>query len=185
MSETKSPDHPDLPPSVWVQRFAPMAAAGGRVLDVACGSGRHARYFASRGHPVEAVDRNLGGFLQVPDLVNLRQADIEAEPWPYAGEKFAAVIVTNYLHRPLWATLVDAVMPGGVLIYETFALGNARYGRPTRADFLLQPEELLQVVRGHLEVRAFENVYVDSPKPAMVQRIVARRAMNPHESAAF
>ena len=152
-----------------------MVVAGGRVLDVACGSGRHARYFASRGHPVEAVDRDIGGFLQVPDLVNLRQADIEADPWPYAGEEFAAVVVTNYLYRPLFATLVDAVMPGGVLIYETFALGNAQYGRPTRADFLLQPEELLQVVRGHLEVRAFENVYVDSPKPAMVQRIAAIR----------
>ena len=159
--------------SPWVMRFASLVPKGGRVLDVACGAGRHARFFASIGHRVDAVDRDLNGFVEVPPSVCLREADIEAGLWPYPGQKFSGVIVTNYLHRPLMATLIACVAPGGAFIYETFSAGNERYGRPSRPDFLLQPGELLEAVRGHLQVVAFEDIFIDSPKPAKVQRIAA------------
>lgn len=162
-------------PSPWVLRFAPMVARGGRVLDVACGTGRHARLFASLGHAVNAVDRDVSRVGKLPALVQMLQADIETGSWPYAGQVFAGVVVTNYLYRPLMATLIASVAPGGAFIYETFAAGNEQYGRPARPDFLLQPGELLETVRGQLQVRAYENTYVDLPKPAMVQRIVAVR----------
>ena len=176
MKDSSIPSHAQLAPSLWVLRFAALIPDGGRVLDVACGAGRHSLFFATSGHPVEAVDRDVSAFLDVPPSVHLRQADLEADPWPYAGEKFAGVIVTNYLHRPLMATLIASVAPGGAFIYETFAAGNEAYGRPSRPDFLLQPGELLEVVRGQLHVVAFEDIYVDAPKPARVQRIAAVRA---------
>lgn len=175
MTSRDPSNYSDLAPSAWVARFAVLIPGGGRVLDVACGSGRHARFLAANGHAVEAVDRDIGGFIDVPASVNVREADIEAGPWPYASEKFAGVVVTNYLHRPLMAALVACVAPGGAFIYETFAAGNEKYGRPSRPDFLLQPGELLEAVRGQLQVVAFEDVYVETPKPARVQRIAAVR----------
>lgn len=180
-------EHRDLhrldTPSAWVTRWAASAAAGCTVLDVACGGGRHARFFAGRGHAVEAVDRDaalLAGLAAVKNVVTCC-ADVESGPWPYAshaGKAFGVVVVTNYLHRPLFPLLLDVLEPGGVLIYETFALGNERYGRPSNPDFLLKPGELLEVVRGRLRVRAYEDLFVDLPKPAMVQRICAVRAMD-------
>lgn len=162
-------------PSAWVQRWAGQIAAGGRVLDVACGGGRHARYLAARGHSVEAVDRDAQLLRGLDDVagVTARACDLESGAWPYAGMDFDAVIVTNYLHRPLFPHLIAAVAPGGVLIYETFALGNERYGRPSNPDFLLQPGELLQVTHGRLEVIAYENRVVEAPRPAMIQRVCA------------
>ena len=145
------------------------------MLDVACGGGRHARYFAAQGHPVQAVDRDEATLnaLRGVSGVMIACADLESGPWPFTGRTFDAVVVTNYLHRPLFPQLLDAVAPGGFLIYETFALGNARYGRPANANFLLKPGELLERVRGRLTVVAYEDLYVDLPKPAMVQRICA------------
>lgn len=169
------PIHLTLPPSPWVLRFASLIAQGGDVLDVACGNGRHARFFAAKGHRVDAVDRDLTGFDDVSKMARALQADIEVGPWPYEGKKFAGVIVTNYLHRPLMGTLIASVAPGGVFIYETFAVGNELYGRPSRAEFLLTPGELLEMVRGHLQVVAFEDIYIDLPKPAKMQRIAAVR----------
>ena len=163
--------------SEWVRRWAALVEPGGRVLDVAAGSGRHARLFAALGHRVEAVDRDaaaLQALASTPGIVT-RLADLEAGDWPYAGESFDAVVATNYLHRPLLPALVTALAPGGVLIYETFAAGNERFGRPSNPDFLLQPGELLEAVRGRLRVIAYEDVEVQAPKPAMVQRICARR----------
>ena len=163
--------------SRWVELIAP----GGRVLDVAAGSGRHVRLLARRGHPVEAVDRDAAalGRLDVDAGagVTTRVADLEGGAWPYSGQAFASVIVTNYLHRPLLPLLVAALGPGGILIYETFAAGNERFGRPSNPDFLLRPGELLEVVRGALRVIAYEDVHVEQPKPAMVQRICAQRGM--------
>lgn len=162
-------------PSGWVYRWSEMIPAGGRVLDVACGGGRHTRWLAGRGHPIEAVDRDpviLAGLEAIPG-VTTRRADLESGPWPYPGQCFAAVVVVNYLHRPLFPHLLAALAPGGVLIYETFAMGNERYGRPTNPDFLLKPGELLEVVRGRLRVLAYEDVFVPEPRPAMVQRICA------------
>ena len=175
MKDDGIPIHSQTAASMWVRRFAALVPDRGRVLDVACGAGRHARWFAARGHTVDAVDLDVSQFLDVPAAVHLRQADLEADPWPYAGDKFAGVIVTNYLHRPLMAALLACVAPGGVFIYETFAAGNEQYGRPSRPDFLLKPGELLDIVRGQLHVVAFEDIYVDSPKPAKVQRIAALR----------
>ncbi len=165
----------ELAPSQWVLRFSSLIPANGRVLDVACGSGRHARYFAAAGHAVDAVDIDLSGLTQWPAGVRPLQADIEGTPWPYPNEMFSGVIVTNYLHRPLLPRLIASVASGGALIYETFAAGNEKYGRPARADFLLNRGELLDAVRGQLLVIAYEDVYVDAPKPAMVQRIAAIR----------
>ncbi len=145
------------------------------MLDVACGAGRHARFFAQRGHAVDAVDQDIDALANLPPGIAVLQADIENGPWPFPGVRYAAVVVTNYLHRPLLPTLLAAVEPGGLLIYETFALGNEQYGRPSRAEFLLKPGELLDAVRGDFEVLAYESGYIDLPKPAMIQRIAARR----------
>jgi SAM-dependent methyltransferase len=167
------------PPSQWVQRYAGAVVAGGRVLDVACGAGRHARFFAGLGHPVDAVDLDLGAMIGLPPGIHVFEADLENGPWPFAGSRFAAVVVTNYLHRPLVPALLAAVMPGGMLLYETFAVGNERYGRPIRPAFLLNPGELLDWTRADFEVVAYENDYLALPRPAMVQRIAARRRPAP------
>jgi SAM-dependent methyltransferase len=164
-------------PSVWVVRWAEQLPPGGRVLDVASGSGRHTRYLALRGHSVEAVDRDpaaLSGLARVGG-VSTRCSDLESAPWPYERESFAGVVVVNYLHRPLFPHLLAALAPGGALIYETFAVGNERYGRPSNPAFLLQAGELLEIVRGKLRVIAYEDLYVADPKPAMIQRICAIR----------
>ena len=176
MNITGSRNYVELAASQWVLRFAALVADGGRVLDVACGTGRHACLFASLGYRVEAVDRDISGFVTVPSSVNALEADIEAGAWPYGGEQFAGVLVTNYLYRPLMPILIASVAPGGAFIYETFTAGNERFGRPSRPDFLLQPGELLETVRGHLQVVAFEEIQVDLPKPAKVQRIAAVRS---------
>jgi SAM-dependent methyltransferase len=143
-------------PSAWVQRWAPLIAPGASVLDVACGHGRHLRWLASRGHAVTGVDRSPEALAAVAGLGRAVQADIENGPWPFAGETFGAIVVTNYLWRPLLPTLVASVAPGGVLLYETFGIGNETVGRPARPDFLLQPGELLQVCVG-LRVVAYED----------------------------
>lgn len=164
-------------PSAWVCRWAECIPAGGRVLDLACGGGRHARWLAARGHPVEAVDHDaalLAKLAGVPGIT-ARCADLEGGPWPYGGEQFAAIVVVHYLHRPLFPPLLAALAPGGVLIYETFAEGNERFGRPGNPAFLLRHGELLELVRGALRVLAYEDIQVSEPRPAMIQRICAVR----------
>lgn len=166
-----------LPPSEWVARWSSVIPRGGKTLDVACGSGRHARYLAAQGFTVEAVDSDLSVSADLAALprISLRQADLETGPWPYAPASFQGVVVTNYLHRPLFPRLIEALAPGGVLIYETFALGNERYGRPKNPNFLLLSGELLEVVRGKLRVIAYEDVLLERPRLACVQRICAIR----------
>jgi SAM-dependent methyltransferase len=163
-------------PSSWVRRWAGAIRPGGRVLDVACGSGRHVRYLASLGFSVVGLDRDDQALpaLRNVEGAEVRVADIEAQPWPFPPDAFDAVVVTNYLHRPLFPHLVGALRPRGVLIYETFARGNERYGRPANPDFLLAPGELLAAVEP-LSVIAFEQGLVSSPKEALVQRICALR----------
>jgi SAM-dependent methyltransferase len=161
---------PTESPSDWVVRWAPLVERG-PVLDVACGGGRHARLFAARGLEVVAVDREP----QAIEGVTFVQADLEGgAPWPFAGRRFAAVVVTNYLHRPLFSVLEQSLEQGGVLIYETFMLGNERFGRPSNPAFLLKPGELLQVFAGLTHI-AFEQGIVERPKPAAIQRLCARR----------
>jgi SAM-dependent methyltransferase len=162
-------------PSDWVVRWADRVPAHGRVLDLACGSGRHARYFAARGCVVEAVDRDAAALASLQGIagVTTRCADLEGGPWLYEDRFFSAIVVTNYLYRPLFPHLVAGLAPQGTLIYETFALGNERYGRPSNPDFLLKPGELLEAVLGRLRVVAYEDRYVAEPKPAQIQRICA------------
>ncbi|MEO8186789.1 MAG: class I SAM-dependent methyltransferase [Burkholderiaceae bacterium] len=164
-------------PSAWVVRWAADIGGGASVLDVACGAGRHARLLAARGCKVTAVDRHSAVHEWASDLnVDFIQADLEAAVWPFADRQFDAIIVTNYLHRPLFAALKSALAPSGLLIYETFAAGNAAFGRPTNPDYLLRPRELLEVFGAEMRVLAFEDGFVAQPKPAMVQRIAVRNA---------
>ena len=158
-------------PSEWVLRWAPLVERG-PVLDVACGGGRHSRLFAERGMQVVAVDREDQ---VLPPKIRFVKADLEGgNPWPFAGQRFAAIVVTNYLHRPLFAQLAAALDEGGVLIYETFMIGNEKFGRPSNPEFLLRPGELLEAFAG-LEVAAFEQGRVERPKAAMIQRLCALR----------
>lgn len=165
-------------PASWVVRWAPRIAAGGAVLDLACGSGRHARHLAALGLQVEAVDKDAVALAGLQGLRGIDPvvADLEAGMWPYGGRRFDAIIVTNYLHRPLFPWLMAALAPGGLLIYETFRQGNESYGRPSNPAFLLAPQELLVVARdGGLQVVAFEDGFSACPKPAMVQRLCAQK----------
>lgn len=171
--------HPTLPPSPWLLRWAHLLAPGGRVLDLACGSGRHLRWLAGQGFAVTGVDRDDQALARSRDLADagraeLLCADLEGGPWPLAGRQFDAVLVTHYLWRPLWPQLLAALAPGGVLLYETFAAGNETVGKPSRPDFLLQPGELLARCAG-LRVVAYEDGFLDGP-PRFVQRIAAVQA---------
>ena len=160
-------------PSPWVCRWSHLVRPGGTVLDVACGQGRHMRWFASLGHALVGVDRAPEAIAAVAGLGEVVLADIENGPWPFAGRPFDAVVVTNYLWRALLPTLVASVAPGGVLIYETFAAGNESVGKPSRPDFLLQPGELLGACAS-LRVVAYEDGFLAEPA-RYVQRIVASR----------
>ena len=172
--------------SSWVRRYAPLIP-GGDVLDLACGSGRHARHLAALDHAVIAVDRDPAALAAAagPGIVT-SEVDLEAEDavWPFGPGRFAGIVVTNYLHRPLLASMVDSLAANGVLIYETFADGNAAFGKPSNPDFLLQAGELLELARMQgLRVIAFEDGVVNTPKPAMVQRICAVKEEFPREAA--
>jgi SAM-dependent methyltransferase len=178
---TGAPTGVSPPPFPWIGRFAPLVRQGSPALDLACGGGRHARLFLERGHPVTAVDIDLSGLdaLREHPALDLVQADLENAPWPLPGRRFGVVVVTNYLWRPLFPMILDAVDEGGMLLYETFALGNEAYGRPTNPDFLLQPGELLDAVRGRLQIVAYEHGRIDQPRPAIKQRLCAVRTEEP------
>ena len=163
--------HAGAEASAWVRRWSHLLAADASVLDVACGSGRHLRWFAERGARVTGLDRDAAAVAALQALGRVLVADLENGPWPLAGERFDAVVVTNYLWRPLMPSLLASLADGGVLIYETFALGNEAFGRPSNPDFLLRPGELLDACRG-LHVVAYEDGVEDTPL-RRVQRIVA------------
>jgi SAM-dependent methyltransferase len=165
-------------PSPWVQSHARLLAGGGKVLDLAAGDGRHTRYFSDLGFQVTAVDRNIGRLSeQAAGNVEIVAADLEdGSPWPLGDQQFDGIVVTNYLHRPLFPRLAAALAPGGVLIYETFGQGNERYGKPSNPAFLLRLGELLEFAAAHgLQVLAYACGKVLEPKPAIIQRIVAQR----------
>ena len=172
--------------SDWVRRFAPLVGEG-EVLDLACGGGRHARHFAERGHRVLALDRDLGALTATPaENIVTMQFDLEdgVSEWPFAAGRFAGIVVTNYLHRPLFSHLASSLAADGVLIYETFAIGNAAFGKPSNPDFLLQEGELLALAASYkLRVIAYEEGVSAFPKPAMVQRIVATGPAFPRSGA--
>ena len=159
-----------------MQRWAGAIRAGGAVLDLACGAGRHARFLAARGHLVEAVDRDVAALAALRGIDGLTPccADLEGGAWPYAHRRFDGIVVTNYLHRPLWPLIAAALAPGAVLIYETFRAGNESYGKPSNPAFLLQVGELLAFAQGAgLQVIAYEDGFRAPPAAAMIQRICA------------
>lgn len=178
-----APAHGGEHVSAWITRWSHLVPQGGTVLDLACGHGRHTRWFAARGHPVVSLDRSPQALASLAELaanadgppVQLVQADIENQAWPLladgAPRTFDGVVVTNYLWRALFPTIVRSLAPGGVLLYETFAHGNASVGKPSRPDFLLQPGELLQACAG-LRIVAFEDGFCPNPE-RFVQRIAA------------
>jgi SAM-dependent methyltransferase len=178
MPEPHAREQSQLAPSAWVTQFGAGVPRGGTVLDLACGGGRHARWFHARGHPVLMVDRDIAGVLDLScqARAEVLQADLElAGDWVLKDRRFGVVIVANYLHRPLFPHILAAVAAGGLLVYETFAIGNERFGRPSNPDYLLQQGELLQLMPPQFEVLAFEDIELQQPKPAMVQHIAARR----------
>lgn len=162
-------------PSAWVTRFAHLIEPRGTVLDVAAGKGRHARWFADNGFTVVAVDRDISALADLPSSsVQVVQADLESSiPWPLEGRQFDAIVVTNYLYRGLFERLLQSLYPGGVLLYETFGLGNETWGRPRNPEFLLHAGELLKFFGTKLNVVAYENGLTHLPTPRVVQRICA------------
>ena len=163
-----------MPPAPWIVQWAGLVAPQAAVLDLAAGHGRHAIFFAERGHKVTAVDRDVSRLPDHPNIERL-EADLEdGSPWPLPDRRFGGVVVTNYLHRPLMPQLLEAVAPGGVLLYQTFMEGNERFGKPSRPEHLLRDGELLELARGRFSVTAYEARLISDPM-AMVQRIAARR----------
>ncbi len=177
-------DHPTPPlsaPSPWVRRYAALVPPGGQVLDLACGTGRHARFFADHGHRVVAVDVDISAVadLQGRSAFDIRQIDLETGDWPFAAGSMAGIVITNYLHRPHLPRLPSTLSPQGVLIIDTFAVGNERFGRPRNPDFLLAAGELLHALGSELQVVAYEHGMTPHPRPAVRQRIVAVRTTEP------
>ena len=174
--------HGDEAASAWVRRWSHLLPAGASVLDVACGRGRHTRWFHALGHSVTALDRSAEALAAIglpPEHFEPVLADIEGSPWPLDGRQFDAIVVTNYLWRPLFQTLLASLAPGGVLIYETFAAGNETVGKPSRPDFLLQPGELLQLCQS-LRTVAYEDGFetaLAGTTARFVQRIAAVREL--------
>lgn len=164
-------------PSAWLCHFSGLIRPAGRVLDLACGSGRNARWLAAQGFTVEAVDRDAAALdsMQAIGAIHTRLADLEQAAWPYAGENFDAIVVCRYLHRPLLPLLAGSLAPGAILIYETFMCGHESYGRPRNPDFLLRPNELLQTYGEGFMLIGFEQGVLEQPKPALMQRICAKR----------
>ncbi len=174
-------------PSEWVMQYTPLIPKMGEialksapsVLDLACGKGRHTRYLLDLGFLVTAVDRNVAGLADLTDHPGLEiiEADLETPTaaWPMDRRLFAGIIVTNYLRRPLIPHIIEAIAPGGILIYETFGQGNERFGRPRNPDHLLCPGELEQAVAGKMTVIAYAHGTTNAPRPAVIQHICARR----------
>jgi SAM-dependent methyltransferase len=161
--------------SPWVRRFAQVIPKDGRVLDLACGAGRHTTLLAALGHQILAVDRDISLLESLQSgSIQIQALDLEGSDWPLLNQQFSAIVVTNYLYRPFLIELPKMLTEGGVLIYETFADGNAEFGKPSNPNFLLKPGELLSLAQhSGLKVIAYEDIYLDQPKPAMVQRICA------------
>lgn len=166
-----------IEPSSWIARFAPLITPGGDVLDLACGGGRHARLLAAAGHRVEAVDRDGDALATLAGIegIHARQADLEGGPWPYYGFGFDGIVVSRYLWRPLFPLLFGCLREGGILIYETFMVGQEQYGKPENPAHLLRVGELLELMHKRFTVLAFEQGEFAGERPQVMQRICVRR----------
>lgn len=164
-----------------MRRYGDRILAGGSILDVACGGGRHSRFFARQGYTVTAVDidadtlRSRESREPSPTPITIVEADLERDAWPFAPLAFDGIVVVNYLHRPHYPLLLAALAPGGHLLFDTFAAGNERFGRPRNPEYLLQPGELLRAFGADLDVVGYTEGLVAEPRPAIRQRIVAVR----------
>ena len=175
------PSDPDIPASPWVIRFASLIRKRGRVLDVAAGHGRHTRYLLSEGYVVTAVDVDASGLSDLAGCEDLTvlEADLESGSWPFPANAFDGIVMTNYLHRPHFPYLCEALTADGVLLIETFGKGNEKLGRPRNPDFLLQPGELLAAFADSLTVVAYEHGVEENPRPAVRQRLCATKDSAP------
>lgn len=164
-------------PADWLRKYQPLINAGGSVLDVAAGGGRHVKLFAEAGHRVTAIDRNIDALSPLAEShgAEIVEADLEdGSPWPLPDRTFDAVVVCNYLYRPLFDKLIGSLAPGGVLIYETFALGNEVYSKPRNPDHLLKSGELLELIRNRLQVVAYRHGIIENGDcPGVKQMICA------------
>ena len=161
-------------PSEWVKDYTKLIPPDGNVLDLACGSGRHTRFLLERGIKVTALDHDISQLKDMPKNENLIiiEHDLEgSSPWPFASQAFAGIVVVNYLYRPLFVKILDSLAPNGVLIYQTFAVGNEKYGRPRNPQYLLSDEELLKVFGKHLHVVQYSHGLINQPSPAIMQSI--------------
>jgi SAM-dependent methyltransferase len=182
MSSFDRPTDPDIAPSGWVVRFAPLIHPAGLVLDLACGHGRHTRHLLAQGYRVVAADIDTSELADLRGHIGLEiiEADLEAAgAWPFGDRAFDGIVITNYLHRPHFERLPDHLAPAGVLIIETFGAGNEQFGRPRNPDFLLQPGELLNAFARQLHVVAYEHGIETVPRPAVRQRLCAVRGSGP------
>ncbi len=181
MASFDRPQSPETDISPWVRRFSALVRPGGAALDLACGHGRHARWLCDRGLSVVAVDIDVSGLADLSGnpAVEVIQADLEGAAWPLTGRLFDAVIITNYLHRPHFERLSSLLRPSGLLLIDTFAAGNEKFGRPRNPDFLLSPGELLRICDADLRPIAFEQGYEEVPRPAIRQRLCAWRSAKP------
>ena len=174
--------HQSIPPSAWVRRFVPLIRPRGRVLDLAAGGGRHTTLLRERGYQVIAADCDTSALAVAfagDSACTVRAVDLEDGAGWTLGQDYDGIVVANYLHRPLFPALIAALAPGGILIYETFAAGHERFGKPSSPEFLLQPGELLAAFGTALSVIAFEQGAIDQPRPAIIQRIAAANAAGP------
>jgi SAM-dependent methyltransferase len=164
-------------PSSWVVKHQPLIRKGGRVLDLACGKGRHAIRFAQQGYQVDAIDRDAQVVSNMVGMSNINViiVDLEVGEWPNSDQFYDGLIVSRYLYRPMLHTLAAMLNPGGVLIYETFMVGNERFGKPSNPDFLLLPNELLDIYSPLLNIISFEQGEEQTPRPAVMQRICATK----------
>ena len=164
-------------PSSWLQRHSSLIPHSGPILDIAAGSGRHTQYLLDKGHVVISIYKDVSRLARIKSSrLFIARVDLETpKPWPFKNGAFAAIIVTNYLHRPLLPQIINGLAVGGLLVYETFANGNEKFGKPTNPDYLLKAGELIQLTLGHLHIFAYEDLTVDQPRPAQIQRIVASR----------
>jgi SAM-dependent methyltransferase len=179
MASFDRPHDTNIIPSPWIMRWAPLIRAGGDVLDVAAGHGRHARALAALGLKVTATDIDVSGLADVGHNIDVVAADLEGAPWPFTGRRFDGIVMTNYLHRPHFPAFIANLADGGVLIIETFGQGNEKLGRPRNPDFLLAPGELLQAFGAALQVVAYEHGTEEAPRPAVRQRICAVKGSAP------
>ena len=160
-------------PNKWVECYSSLIPSGGSVLDLACGSGRHTGMLLNKGYQVTAVDIDTTLIKQNFSNKNLNivKCDLESLSfWPFEKNSFLGIIVVNYLHRPLFSKIIESLREEGVLVYQTFADGHSRYGKPKNPDYLLKRGEL-KTVFDSMKIISYQHGYLSYPSQSIIQRI--------------